>query len=72
MQSELRSGVLKAFDSSTYLATVQVTGSLSQWLRSIAVSRGIASAEMVTGRRVGVVLFDPTNASDAVVFAVYV
>lgn len=68
---ELHSGILKAFDSGTYTATVQITGSLAQWLRTVPVSRGIASAEMVAGRRVAVALFDPSNPADAVIVAVW-
>lgn len=67
----MRQGILKAFDSGTYQATVQVTGSLAEWLRGVRVSRGIASGEMVAGRKVAVALFDPTNPSDAVLFAVW-
>lgn len=69
--TEMRQGTLKAFDNTNWLATVQVTGSLAQWLRSVPVSRSIAAAEMTAGRRVAVALFDPTNATDAVVFAVW-
>jgi hypothetical protein len=65
------SGVLKAFDGATYTATVQLTGSLGQWLRGVPVSRGIASAEMTAGRKAAVLLFDVTNPADAVVLAVW-
>jgi hypothetical protein len=67
----IQSGILKAFDSGTYTATVQLTGSLAQWLRTVPVSRGIASGEMTAGRKVAVALFDPTNPADAVVLAVW-
>ena len=50
---------------------MQLTGSLTLWLSSVPTSRGIAAAEMVTGRKVAVLLFDPTNPADAVVAAVY-
>ena len=69
---ELHSGVLKAFDGGAYTATVQLTGSLAQWLRTVPVNRGIASGEMVAGRKVAVALFDPTNPTDSVVVAVWV
>ncbi len=69
--TEIRQGTLKAFDNVNWLATVQITGSLAQWLRSVPVSRSIAVAEMVAGRKVAIALFDPTNPGDAVVFAVY-
>ncbi|HEX5479029.1 MAG TPA: hypothetical protein VFY79_04850 [Dehalococcoidia bacterium] len=71
MSGELHAGILKAFDSGTYMATVQLTGSLTLWLSGVPTSRAIASADMVTGRKVAVLLFDPTNPADAVVAAVY-
>jgi len=67
----LQSGVLKAFDSGTYTATVQLTGSLAQWLRTVPVSRGIAGGEMVAGRKVAVAIFDASNGADAAVVAVW-
>ncbi len=69
--TELRTGILKAFDSTNWFATVQLAGSLSQWLRAVPVSRSIAAAEMIAGRKIALALFDPTNAADAVVIAVY-
>ena len=71
MTTELRAGTLKAFDNVNWLATVQLAGSLAQWLRSVPVSRSIAAIEMTAGRKVALALFDPTNPSDAVVVAVY-
>jgi hypothetical protein len=67
----LHSGILRAFDSGTHTATVQLTGSLAQWLRTVPVNRGIASGEMVVGRKVALALFDPSNPADAVVLAVW-
>ncbi|MBI5289076.1 MAG: hypothetical protein HY873_08900 [Chloroflexi bacterium] len=68
---DVRSGVLKAFDGASYTATVQLTGSLAQWLRTVPVSRGIASGEMTAGRKVAVAVFDASNPADAVVVAVW-
>lgn len=67
----LHHGILKAFDGGTYTATVQLTGSLAQWLRTVPVSRGIASGEMVAGRKVAVAMFDSSNPADAAVVAVW-
>ena len=69
--TDLRQGTLKAFDNVNWLATVQVAGSLAQWLRGVPVSRSIAAAEMAAGRKVALALFDATNPADAVVFAVW-
>ena len=64
-------GILKAFNSGTYTATVQIEGSLSVWLEDVPVSRGLPTAEMVTGRNVSVQFHDPGNPADAVVVAVW-
>ncbi|HZP58583.1 MAG TPA: hypothetical protein VFC53_13690 [Dehalococcoidia bacterium] len=69
--AEVRGGILKAWDNVNWLATVQLTGSLALWLSAVPTSRAIPSAEMVVGRKVAVLLFDPTNPADAVVTAVY-
>jgi hypothetical protein len=69
--TEIRQGTLKAFDSVNWLATVQITGSLAQWLRNVHVSRAIAAVELTAGRKVAVALFDATNPADAVVFAIW-
>lgn len=69
--AETRRGILKAFNSGAYKATVQVAGSLSVWLENVPVSRGIASGEMVAGRSVALLFFDPANPEDAVVVGVY-
>jgi len=67
----LRKGVVKAFDSGTYTATVQVAGSLAVWLSGVPVARNIAQAEMVAGRQCAVLFFDEGNPSDGVLVAVY-
>lgn len=69
--AETRRGILKTFNSGTYKATVQVAGSLSVWLENVPVNRGIASGEMVAGRSVALLFFDPANPEDAVVVGVY-
>jgi len=68
---EIRKGEVKAFDSGSYTATVQVAGSLSVWLEGVPVARNIPAAEMVAGRACAVLFFDPSNPKDAVVLAVY-
>jgi hypothetical protein len=64
-------GTLVAFNSGSYTATVRLAGSLSSVVAGVPVSRGIASAEMVTGRRVAVAIFDAGNPVDAMVIGVY-
>lgn len=67
----IRKGILKAFNSGTYLASVQLIGSLSVWLDNVPTSRAIASADMVTDRNVAVLFNDSGNPSDCVVIAVW-
>jgi len=69
--AQLRHGILKAFTAGTYLATVQLTGSLGVWLANVPTSRGIPSAEMIVGRKVAVAFFDPSNPLDAAVQSVW-
>ena len=68
---QVRRGVIKAFDSANYTATVQVAGSLSVWLEGVPVSRGLPAAEVVAGRNCALLLFDEGNPGDTVVTAVY-
>jgi hypothetical protein len=67
----MRRGVLHAFDSGTYKATVEIAGSIAVWLTGVAVARNIASSELTAGRNVAVLQFDPSNPNDAVVAAVW-
>jgi len=67
----IKRGILKAFDSGTYTASVQIAGSLSVWLEDVPVSRGLPTVEMVTGRNVSILFLDPGNPDDAVVVAVW-
>ena len=52
MSTEVHAGILKAWDGANWQATVQLTGSLTSWLRKVPTSRAIPGAEMVVGRRV--------------------
>ena len=64
-------GTLKAFDSGTYKATVQMDGSIAYFLTGVPVSRAIPSAEMVPGRTVALLFFSPDNPDDAMVTGVF-
>jgi hypothetical protein len=67
----IKKGILKSFDSNSYLATVQIAGSLSVWLENIPTSRAIPNSEMTTGHNVAVLFHDAGNPSDCVVIAVW-
>ena len=68
---EIRRGTLRAFDSGSYTATIEVAGSIATWLSGIAVARNIDSAELIAGRRVALLLFEPSNPDDMVLCAVW-
>ena len=68
---EMRRGILRAFDSGTYRASVEVAGSVASWLTGVPVAKNIASGDMVTGRNVALLLFDASNPNDMVVVAVW-
>jgi hypothetical protein len=67
----LQRGELLAFNSTTYVATVRYADSLTSTVADVPVSRAIASAEMVVGRRVTVALFDAAQPVDAMVVGVW-
>ena len=68
---DIRKGTVKGFNGTTYEATIQVAGSLAQWLEDVPVARNTPAGEMVTGRSCALLLFDESNPRDAVVIAVY-
>ncbi len=55
----MKRATLRDFDSGTYTAIVEVAGSISVWLAGIPVARNIDSSELVAGRNVALILFDP-------------
>ncbi|MBA7571639.1 hypothetical protein ES708_13405 [subsurface metagenome] len=67
----IKKAILKSFDSGSYTAALQLTGSHKAYLDGVTVARNLPAAEMVLGRGVAVILFDEHNAKDAVVIAVY-
>jgi hypothetical protein len=67
----LQRGELLAFNSTSYVATVRYADSLTSAVADVPVSRAIASAEMVAGRRVAVALFDAARPLDAMVVGVW-
>jgi hypothetical protein len=67
----IKKGTLKAFDSGTFLASVQLIGSLGVWLDNVPTSRAIASGDMTAGRNVAVLFHDAGNPLDCVVIAVW-
>ena len=63
-------GILKTWNATTHKAGVQLVGSLTTYLDNIAVARNIASAEMLIGRHI-ILVIPEGNPRDAVVIAVF-
>ena len=64
-------GILNSFNTGTYTATVQISGSDKVYLNNVAVSRNIPVEEMVPGRNLVIVFFDNYNSKEAVITGVY-
>ena len=71
MPASIHKATLRAFNAGTYLARVTLESSIHLSINDVPVSRGIAAAQMIAGRKVTVVLFDQTKATDAVITSVY-
>jgi len=69
--AEVLRGVLKAFDASSYRATLQIEGSRSSFATNVPVSRGLPATQLVAGRACVVVFLNPEDATDAMVVGVY-
>ena len=67
----IKKAVLKSFDSGSYTASLQISGSHKAYLEGVTVACNLPAAEMVLGRGVVVAFFDEHNAKEAVVVAVY-
>lgn len=68
---ELRRGIIKAFDPASYTATVQIAGSLGNWLAGVPVAKHLAAGLLAPGSRCGLIFFDPANPQDACLAFVY-
>lgn len=71
LMTQVRPGVIQAFDGSSYTATVQIRGSLLVWLEKVPVAKHLPAAHLVAGARCGVVFFDESNPADACVAFLY-
>lgn len=68
---DVRRGIIRAFDSGTYLADVQIVGSMATMLPGVPVAKQIGANLLTSGTKCGVLLFDETNPADACVVFVY-
>ncbi len=67
----IKKGTLRGFDSDSYTATLEITGSGKSFLQGVRVARNIPVSEMINGRNALEAFMDEHNAKDAVVVAVY-
>lgn len=68
---DIRRGIIRKFDSGTYLADVQIVGSMATMLTGVPVAKQIGADLLTSGTRCGVLFFDETNPADACVAFVY-
>jgi hypothetical protein len=68
---DIRRGIIRAFDSGTYLADVQIVGSMATILTGVPVAKQIGADLLSSGTKCGVLFFDETNPSDGCVVFVY-
>ncbi len=67
----MRRGILRGFNSTTYLAVVEFVGSWAFTVGAVMVSRGIAAAAMVSGRVVMVAVGDESDPGSMMVLGVW-
>ncbi|AKG53022.1 hypothetical protein DGWBC_0335 [Dehalogenimonas sp. WBC-2] len=68
---DIKQAILKVFDSGTYTALIQLSGSPQAYLEGVAVAQNIPAFEMIAGRKLVVFFFDQYRVSEAVVVAVW-
>ena len=68
---DIRRGIIRAFDSGTYLADVQIVGSMATVLTGVPVAKQIGAELVTAGAKCGVLFFDPTNPADGCVAFIY-
>ena len=67
----IKTAILKSFDSNTYTATIRINGSSKVYLENVTVARNLQAVEMITGRKVAVLFFESNNSKESVIIAVY-
>ncbi|MCH7810257.1 MAG: hypothetical protein IH863_06735, partial [Chloroflexi bacterium] len=67
----LKRATIKSYDAGSHRAAVGISGSLSVWLDSIAISDSIPAAAVVAGRECAVLFHEDDNPDDAVIVSVH-
>ena len=68
---QLRGGILRKWTLASYLADVQIVGSLAGFIEDVPVNRAIEDADMNVGDNVLLAFVDPNDPQSAVVIAVW-
>ena len=68
---DIRRGIIRGFESATYLADVQIVGSMATVLTGVPVAKQIEAYLVTSGTKCGVLFFDETNPADACVVFIY-
>jgi len=68
---DVRRGIIRGFESATYLADVQIVGSMATVLTGVPVAKQIVADLVTSGTKCGVLFFDETNPADACVVFIY-
>ena len=67
----LKRATIKSYDAGSHRAAVGISGSLSVWLDSLAISDSIPAAAVVAGRECAVLFHEDDNPDDAVIVSVH-
>jgi hypothetical protein len=67
----IKRGIIQAFNSTNWTATVQVLPSQGNYLAGVQVAKHLLAAEMVVGDECAILFFNELNPADALVIAVY-
>lgn len=69
--TQIAPATIRAFDATTFAATVQLSGSAITWLSGIPVNTAIPIGLVRDGARCAVAFFNPADPTDACVLAVF-
>ena len=69
--TQIARGTIRAFNATTYEATVQLAGSAATWLPGVPVAATVGLGLIRPGARCAIAFFNPADPRDAVIFAVF-
>lgn len=69
--TQIARGIVRAFNATTYQATVQLAGSAATWLPGVPVSAALPIGLLRDGAAAAIAFFNPADPTDACLFAVF-